>query len=114
MSILPQTGSAISAATALAGSRPGFRMEGLNQIGAANAPGRKAAMAIPETTLTEAEFIERFVAEMLRIVGPKDCDGESVELYARETAPSYFEEQFRLDDMSPEECARTDVSYWEA
>lgn len=61
----------------------------------------------------KAEFVERFVAAMLRKVGDKDATGADVEPYARETAPSYWEEQHTNDGMSPEECALTDVSYWE-
>lgn len=63
--------------------------------------------------MTEQEFCDRFVAAMLRIVGPKDAEGEDVEAYARETAPSYFEEQYQRDGETPEDCAASDVSYWE-
>jgi len=62
-------------------------------------------------TLTQEEFTRRFVAEMLSIAGPTYADGGSVEEYAREAAPGYFEDDF---GMTPEECASTDVSYWEA
>lgn len=60
--------------------------------------------------MAEDEFTARFVAEMLNIAGPVFADGGSVADYARETAPSYFEDDF---GMSPEECASTDISYWE-
>lgn len=63
--------------------------------------------------INEKEFVERFVAKMLLVAGPVDADGDSVEDYARQIARSYFEEQYLNDDMSPEECASTDVSYWE-
>jgi len=62
-------------------------------------------------TLTQDEFTRRFVEEMLSIVGPPDANGDSVEAYAREAAPGYFDDDH---GMTPEECASTDVSYWEA
>lgn len=64
-------------------------------------------------TVTKAEFVERFVAHMLRIIGPKDAAGDDVEAYARDTAPSYWEEQHQRDGETPEDCAAVDVSYWE-
>jgi hypothetical protein len=64
--------------------------------------------------LDRSAFIDRFVAAMLRIAGPKFDDGDSIEAYARDTAPSYFEEQYQDDDLTtPEECAAVDISYWE-
>lgn len=65
--------------------------------------------------LTKEEFAERFVKEMLRSVPePKTFqDGSSIEKYAREIAPTYYDEQYLSDDLSPEECAEADVSYWE-
>jgi len=62
--------------------------------------------------MTEAEFTERFVAQMLKRAGPKFNDGSSNEEYARATAPSYFEEQHQQDGESPEDCADADMSYW--
>ena len=40
----------------------------------------------------EEEFIERFVAHMLRRAGPKFDDGSSVAEYARDVAPSYWDD----------------------
>jgi hypothetical protein len=62
--------------------------------------------------LTKEEFCERFAAHMLKKVGPKDASGGDVAAYAKETAPSYWEDQHQ-DGLSPEECAETDLSYWE-
>jgi hypothetical protein len=63
--------------------------------------------------LTPEQFTERFVAQMLTHATVFQ-DGTSVEDYARETAPSYFSGQYAEDpDFSPEECADSDVSYWE-
>ncbi|RWR30509.1 hypothetical protein D2T29_12625 [Sinirhodobacter populi] len=63
--------------------------------------------------ITKDEFIERFVAHMVKSVGPCFTDGSSIEDYAREVAPSYYEEQHRDDpDETPEDCADADMSYW--
>lgn len=72
--------------------------------------------------LTKEEFCARFVAEMVRIVGPSysqlDEDGRAAEeglitaKYAEEVAPTYFDTDWQRDG-GPEECARTDYSYWE-
>lgn len=61
--------------------------------------------------LTQEEFTRRFVAEMLNVAGPTYADGGSVEEYAHEAALGYFEDDY---GMTPEECASTDISYWEA
>ncbi len=63
--------------------------------------------------ITKDQFVDRFVAHMLKSGGPRFDDGESIEDYAREVAPSYYEGQ-HCDDSgeSPEECADTDMSYW--
>lgn len=63
--------------------------------------------------MSEQEFVDRFVARLLALAGRVDSEGEPVEPYARETAASYFEDQYRDDGMSPEECAASDYSYWE-
>lgn len=63
--------------------------------------------------MTEQEFCNRFTAEILRLAKRTTFeDGSSIEEYARDTAPSYFEEQ-HARGMSPEDCADADVSYWE-
>lgn len=62
--------------------------------------------------MEESEFCSRFVARMLAVAGSEFADGESVEAYAREVAPSYFETDWQRE-MGPEECADTDISYWE-
>lgn len=53
-----------------------------------------------------AEFCARFIAEMVRLGGSDSAD------HAAETAPTYWEEDWRRAE-GPEECARTDISYWE-
>lgn len=63
--------------------------------------------------LTESEFVERFVAYMLKCRGQTFADGFSVERYARETAPSYFADQ-HMDGESPEDCAEADMAEWES
>lgn len=57
------------------------------------------------------EFIERFIAYMLKAAGPKFDDGESIEDYARETAPTYWDDPSQRED-GPEDCAAADMSYW--
>lgn len=60
--------------------------------------------------VSKDEFIERFVKHMTDRVERFD-DGASVEEYARETAPTYWDEPDQRAD-GPEECARSDMSYW--
>ncbi|GLS46743.1 hypothetical protein [Methylobacterium brachythecii] len=38
-------------------------------------------------------------------------DGLSAEAYAKETAPTYFDDPYQRAD-GPEECAEADISYW--
>lgn len=61
--------------------------------------------------LTEAEFIERFVARMLSY-GATFADGSSIEEYAREIAPTYWAHVDQRED-GPEECAEADMDCWE-
>ena len=56
------------------------------------------------------QWIERFVARMLK-AGPTFDDGTSIEEYAREVAPTYWEDGLYRED-GPEECAESDMSYW--
>lgn len=64
--------------------------------------------------MDRSEFCERFVAAMIRSVGPTFAGGDRIESYARAVAPSYFEEQFADDPtVAPEEWAACDISYWE-
>lgn len=66
------------------------------------------------TPLTKGQFTERFVAHMLKHGGEKFADGSSIEAYARDTAPSYFECQYTEDPHEgPEECAEADMDEWE-
>ena len=66
----------------------------------------------PTEDITKEQFIERFVAEMLRIAGPQFDDGSDIEDYARMTAPTYWDEPDQRE-CGPEECAQSDISYWE-
>lgn len=71
--------------------------------------------------LTKEEFIARFKAELIRIVGPAyfvaGDHGEIIELtgrtadYADKVAPTYWDEPDHRAD-GPEACARSDLSYW--
>jgi len=67
--------------------------------------------------MTKEEFIERFVARMLKASNAacpdgKFTDGSSIEEYARQTAPTYWDDEGQRDD-GPEDCADADISYWE-
>lgn len=61
--------------------------------------------------ISKDEFVQRFVACMLKHAGPNFDDGESVEVYARETAVTYWDDESQRED-GPEECASADMSYW--
>lgn len=63
------------------------------------------------TDTTKEEFIERFVAAMLRVADKFD-DGSPIEPYARATAETYWDEPDQRAE-GPEECAWPDISYWE-
>lgn len=66
--------------------------------------------------MDKAEFCDRFVKRMLEIVYPRTefDDGDSIEEYAREAAPSYWKEQHTEDPtMTPEELALEDTMCWE-
>lgn len=61
--------------------------------------------------LTQEEFCARFEAHLLNYGGPTFDDGSSIADYARETAPTYWDDEaLRLD--GPESCADADMSYW--
>ena len=64
------------------------------------------------TPLTEAEFCARFVTEMMTAASQYDGTDAELRAYAEETAPTYFEDKDQRAD-GPEECARSDISYWE-
>ncbi len=61
--------------------------------------------------ISKEQFIERFVERMVSRAGTKFDDGESIEDYARQTAPSYWEAGWQRE-TGPEECADADMSYW--
>lgn len=69
-----------------------------------------------DVEITGEEFARRFADELVRLVGPdhRDEDGDlhSTRGYALEVAPTYFEDADQRAE-GPEECARTDFSYWE-
>jgi hypothetical protein len=62
-------------------------------------------------TVTKEQFIERFVKYVTDRCPPTFDDGSSVEQYARDTAPTYYDEPDQRAD-GPEECAYSDMSYW--
>jgi hypothetical protein len=58
-------------------------------------------------------FCEAFVRHMLsQCPSPVFDDGESVAEYAAEVALTYWDDP-DLRDLGPEECADSDISYWE-
>ncbi|MEJ1118845.1 hypothetical protein V9K92_10255 [Phyllobacterium sp. CCNWLW109] len=62
--------------------------------------------------MTMQEFVDRFVARMLAVAGPTFDDGSSIQQYAKDTAPSYFDEYVNDPLETPEVCADSDMSYW--
>ena len=62
--------------------------------------------------IAKAEFIERFIAHMVKMRGPEFDDGSSIAEYARETAPLYWAEEYQRE-WGPEECAEADMDCWE-
>ena len=66
----------------------------------------------PQPEMTEAEWIEAYVAHTLKTCGFTHFDdGQSVEAYALETArASYADPCYRAD--GPEACADSDMDYW--
>lgn len=69
-------------------------------------------MSETKEIITQEQFIERFVKRIVeRSPRPAFDDGESVEEYARATAPSYWEQEHQRAE-GPEECADSDMSYW--
>lgn len=67
-----------------------------------------------DPSLSDAEWIERFVAHVKKLGETCAADDFKKELdgYARSTAPSYMET--RKEYVNPEEAAETDVSCWES
>lgn len=70
-----------------------------------------------DAEITLDEFVRRFTDELVRIVGPTyrvedDPEPERTADYAAQVAPTYYDEPDQRCD-GPEECARTDYSYWE-
>lgn len=67
--------------------------------------------------ITKEEFCARFVARIMAKTGggnfqdDEDGPGESIEAYAKETAPTYWEDRSQRAE-GPEECADADMSYW--
>lgn len=62
--------------------------------------------------MTKDEFIARFKAELIRLAGETDANGDSVAEYADETAPTYWDDETQRA-WGPEECARADFDEWE-
>lgn len=63
-------------------------------------------------SLTLGAFTLRFIMRMVAKSGHTFSDGTSVAGYAASVAPSYFDDdRYRL--LGPEECADSDMSYWE-
>lgn len=62
--------------------------------------------------MNKEEFCARFVTHMLAMAPFAEfSDGDTVEKYARETAPLYFDNSDQRAD-GPEECAEADISCW--
>jgi hypothetical protein len=62
------------------------------------------------------EFVARFTAELVSLVGPTyfeegDPEPRPTADYAAMVAPTYYDDADQRVD-GPEECARSDHSYW--
>lgn len=69
-------------------------------------------MAENTEVMTKEQFIDRFSAHCLKRCGFTHFNnGESVDLYAREVAVSYWSDPIYRDD-GPEICADSDMDYW--
>lgn len=68
----------------------------------------------PEAKISREEFIRRFTDRLVSVVGEEFRDGGSVREYGEQIAASYYEDPYFGSDADPEECADTDMSYWEA
>ena len=66
-----------------------------------------------EPNLSDGEWVERFVAAIIKDGTPRATDDFRRELpeYAQEVASSYLKD--RREYVSPEEAAETDIGYWE-
>ena len=66
-----------------------------------------------EPGLTDEQWKERFIAHMLKAGLPAASDDFKVDLpkWAADMAPEYVKD--RLEYVSPEEAAETDIGYWE-
>jgi hypothetical protein len=66
-----------------------------------------------DATVSDAVWIERFVAHLIKEGSPVADDEFRADLpsYARKVAPDYL--KTRGEYIDPEEAAETDISYWE-
>lgn len=62
--------------------------------------------------ITEAEFLKRFTAFLIKYGGEAWADGEPMENYAKDVAPAYWGDASQRED-GPEACAEADMSCWE-
>lgn len=68
------------------------------------------------TLLSKEDFCARFKARMIAVIGDREVseDGMRTAEYADETAPTYFDQQYKEEpDSTPEDWADEDISYWE-
>jgi len=63
-------------------------------------------------TMTQDDFCARFVAEMMTAKAIFDGTEAELRSYAEEIAPTYWSDEDQRSD-GPEECAQSDISYWE-
>jgi hypothetical protein len=63
--------------------------------------------------MDKEEFCKRFVDRMMARAGFTHFDdGVSIQSYAEEIAPTYWESHGGPLAETPEECADADMSYW--
>lgn len=61
--------------------------------------------------IEKEEFCRRFTARMIARMGKTFDDGDSIEEYADQAAPTYWEDVSTREE-GPEDCADSDISYW--
>ena len=64
------------------------------------------------TEITKDEFCARFVARMMASMDRYDGSEAELREYAEHIAPTYWDDP-NVRVYGPEECASTDISYWE-
>lgn len=78
-----------------------------------SAQGNSSAVSGVSHDDLSREELCAFTARMAAVAGPTFADGDSIAEYAEtEAGPSYWDDPEQRAE-GPEECADSDISYWE-